>query len=278
MSDAQEITKSAKSNLAFAFACLPAKRRRDMVTLYAFCRIIDDLADDPDLPVEQKRAGLHNWTKCFNGELDTPAPIQKEMLAIREKYSIPNDLFLELIAGCRSDLEPRRRYGNWDELSTYTYRVASCVGLISIRIFGCTSTSSEKYAVALGHALQLTNILRDVGEDLSDNVRVYIPENDMVRFQYTERDLVGRVHDGRFIAMMNYIADRAEDYYQEAKNARTPEDKRALRSAEAMRKIYHSILQKMREDNFQVFSKRYTLSKPRKIWTLLSTFAGLQSK
>lgn len=278
MSEAKKITKGAKSNLAFAFACLPAKRRRDMVTLYAFCRIVDDLADDPDIPMDQRRSGLDNWKACFNSTLTELAPIQQNILSIRDEYNIPNKLFLDLIEGCESDLEPHRRYGNWEQLSEYTYRVACCVGLISIRIFGCTNPKSEDYAINLGHALQLTNILRDVGEDLSDNVRIYLPENDLHRFQYTERDLVGRVYDGRFISMMNYIADRAEAYYEAAKVARTPEDKKALRSAEAMRKIYHGILIKMREDNFKVFEKRYTLSKPKKVWTLLSTFAGFSSK
>lgn len=275
MSDAQDITKKAKSNLAFAFACLPRDRRADMVTFYAFCRIIDDLADDPDLPLNEKKEGLEEWKACFTTPPADLNPIQRDMLEIRDRYDIDNQLFLELIAGCESDLNPNRRFGNWDELEKYTYRVACCVGLISIRIFGCNHASSEEYAIALGHALQLTNILRDVGEDLEDNVRIYLPENDMIRFHYTERDLVGRVYDGRFISMMNFIADRADSYYDQAKKHLHPEDKAALKSAEAMRKIYHAILNKMRSDNFNVFEKRYTLSKPRKIWSLLTTFSGL---
>ena len=275
MSEASEITKKAKSNLAFAFACLPRDRRADMVTFYAFCRVIDDLADDPDIPRDDKIAGLESWKACFTSPPENLDALQQDMLEIRDRYAIDNQLFLELIAGCESDLNPNRRFGSWEELEKYTYRVACCVGLISIKIFGCKHKKSEAYAVALGHALQLTNILRDVGEDLDDNVRVYLPENDMIRFQYTERDLIGRVYDGRFISMMNYIADRAEAFYQEAVDSLHPDDKSALKSAEAMRKIYHAILVKMRGDHFNVFEKRYTLSKPRKIWSLLTTFGGI---
>lgn len=278
MSEAKQITKSAKSNLAFAFACLPKQRRNDMVTLYAFCRIVDDLADSPDIPMDEKKAGLESWKACFSGssiEKESLSQTQKNILEIRDRYEIDNQLFLDLIAGCHSDLQPSRRFSEWEELKNYTYQVASCVGLISIKIFGCQHPNSEKYAINLGHALQLTNILRDVGEDLSDNLRIYIPENDMIRFQYSERDLVGRVHDGRFTSMMQYISERAEHYYIEAEKHFHQQDARALRSSEAMRKIYHGILKKMQTDNFQVFHQRYTLSKPKKIWLLLTSLAGL---
>jgi len=276
MSEAKQITKNAKSNLAFAFACLPPQRRDDMISLYAFCRIVDDLADSPAIPMDEKTSGLENWKQCFSQTHPQNLNFsQKSILEIRDRYKIDNQLFLDLIAGCQSDLQPTRRFNEWEELKKYTYQVASCVGLISIKIFGCQHPDSVKYAVNLGHALQLTNILRDVGEDLSDNLRIYIPENDMIRFQYSERDLVGRVHDGRFTSMMQYISERADYYYLEAEKHFHPQDSKALRSSEAMRKIYHGILKKMQKDNFQVFHQRYTLSKPRKIWLLLTSLAGL---
>ncbi|MFC4995308.1 phytoene/squalene synthase family protein [Rubritalea tangerina] len=274
MSEAATITQQAKSNLAFAFLCLPKDRRDDMVTFYAFCRVIDDLADEPDIPMEEKRAGLDSWIQCFSPNGKPETPLQKETLQLRDRYGISNQLFLDLIEGCESDLNPHRRFANWDELKEYTYRVASIVGLISIEIFGCTSEQSKKYAVALGHALQLTNILRDVGEDLADRVRIYIPLNDMDRFQYTERDLIGKVYDGRFINMMHYIAERAEAYYQEAIENLPECDKRALRAAEGMRRIYHGILKKMRDDNFQVFDQRYSLPKWKKLVYLFGTQLG----
>lgn len=276
MSEAKQITKNAKSNLAFAFAFLPRQRRTDMVSLYAFCRIVDDLADSPDISIDDKLAGLNSWKQCFiNPNYPDLTDTQKNILEIRERYQIDNQLFLDLIAGCHSDLQPSRRFTDWEDLKDYTYKVASCVGLISIKIFGCEHPDSEKYAINLGHALQLTNILRDVGEDLSDNLRIYIPESDMSRFQYSEHDLVGRVYDDRFIAMMQYIAERAQHYYTEAEKNFHPIDAKSLRSSEAMRKIYHNILKKMQADNFKVFHQRYKLSKPRKIWLLLSSLAGL---
>ncbi len=275
MSEAAFITKKAKSNLAFAFLCLAKDRRDDMVSFYAFCRVIDDLADDPDLPMAEKRAGLDSWIQCFSEGGNAETQLQTETLLLQERYQIDKQLFLDLIEGCESDLHPYRRFGNWEELKDYTYKVASCVGLISINIFGCTSEQSKQYAIALGHALQITNILRDVGEDLDDNVRIYLPIGDMMRFQYTERDLIGKVHDHRFVAMMNYLADRAEAYYQEAVGNLPECDKRSLRAAEGMRKIYHGILKKMRKDNFKVFHQRYSLSKPRKLVHLVSSQLGL---
>ncbi|MFT5883435.1 MAG: phytoene synthase [Crocinitomicaceae bacterium] len=275
MSEAATITQKAKSNLAFAFLCLPKDRRDDMVTFYAFCRVIDDLADDPDIPMAEKRAGLDSWIQCFQVDGKAETPLQSETLQLRDRYQVDNQLFLDLIEGCESDLNPHRRFGNWDDLQDYTYKVASCVGLISIDIFGCTNEQSKKYAIALGHALQITNILRDVGEDLDDNVRIYLPIGDMSRFQYTERDLIGKVHDHRFVAMMNYLADRAEVYYQEALDNLPDCDKRALRAAEGMRKIYHGILKKMRKDNFKVFHQRYSLSKPKKLLYLISSQLGI---
>ncbi len=274
MVTAEEITKKAQSNLAFALVCLPKERRADMVTFYAFCRIIDDIADCPNTPVAQKQKGLTHWKTILDKGSSSPNSIESAVLQLRDRYELPNKLFLDLIAGCESDLQPQR-FASWEELQKYTYQVACCVGLISIKIFGCTHPDSEQYAIKLGHALQLTNILRDVGEDLTEGVRIYLPLNDMVRFQYSERDLVGRVHDGRFISMMNYHADRAEQFYQEAIDLLPNEDKQALKAAEAMRKIYHGILQKMRQNNFNVFQHRYSLSKPRKLWTLFTTMAGI---
>jgi len=279
MSESKQITKRAKSNLAFAFACLPKDRRNDMCHLYAFCRIVDDLADSPTIPMNEKVSGLQSWKDYFSNSsaLENPdlTEVQKQTLLIRDRYSIDNQLFLDLIEGCHSDLQASRRFSDWEDLQKYTYQVASAVGLISIKIFGCTHPNSEKYAVNLGHALQLTNILRDVGEDLSDNLRIYVPENDMIRFQYSERDLVGRVYDGRFISMMQYISERAEYYYTEAEKNFHPDDAKALRSSEAMRKIYHRILKKMQADKFQVFDQRYSLSKPKKIWLLLTSLVGV---
>ncbi|MFK7911298.1 MAG: phytoene/squalene synthase family protein [Akkermansiaceae bacterium] len=268
--NSQEITRKAKSNLAFALTCLPKQRKQDMVVFYAFCRVIDDLADDIGIPIKKRKEGLSRWKNGIGDGFDQPDDLEREVTELIDRYSISKQPFLDLIDGCESDLTPQR-FQSWDDLKGYTYRVASCVGIISTHIFGCTHSDSLKYAVALGHALQLTNIMRDVGEDLRNGGRIYLPIEDMIRFQYSERDLVGRVHDGRFMAMMAWHADRAEALFQEAIDHLQPEDAKALKAAEAMRKIYHALLKKMKSDGFRVFEKRYSISKAKKTAILLST-------
>lgn len=263
MSVASEITRKAKSNLAFALSILPKDRREDMVVFYAFCRVIDDLADDLDVPAEKRAAALSAWKLGLEEGFAAPDEFQREVIELRDKRAIPTELLTAIIDGCMMDLHPQR-FGTWEELSRYTWKVACAVGLVSVRLFGCQHPDSDKYAVALGHALQLTNILRDVGEDLSNSVRIYLPLADLGRFQYTERDLIGRVHDGRFMAMMAYQADRAEAFYQEAESLLPASDRAALTPAIIMAETYRTLLQRMRADGFRVFDRRYSLSKARK--------------
>jgi phytoene synthase len=263
MSDAaRDITRKAKSNLAFALRVLPPAQRDDAVVFYAFCRRVDDIADDPDIPLAERQAGLDRWSSGLTEGFDNPGGIERATIDLRDRLGIPNELLLEIIDGCRADLHPQR-FDTWPDLQQYTHKVACAVGLVSIRIFGCTDPASEKYAVALGHALQLTNIIRDVGEDLTNGGRIYLPLGDLARFQYTERDLVGRVHDGRFIHLMNFQADRAAELFRQAADLLPDSDRRALRPAEIMRSIYSTLLGKMRADSFRVFDRRYHLSKPR---------------
>ena len=273
MSSAQQITRKAKSNLAFALSCLPKQRKSDMVIFYAFCRVIDDLADDLDTPYNERALGLTQWREGIENGFDHPDELQRDVMQIIERYAIPKQPFLDLIDGCKSDLDPQH-FNTWQDLERYTYQVASCVGLISIRIFGCTHPDSEKYATALGHALQLTNILRDIEEDLRKGDRIYLPKDDFARFQYSEQELKKHIHNQHFVDMMNAHAERAEAFYQEAIGYLRDEDAKALRAAEAMRKIYHTLLIKMRSDKFHVFSQRYSLSKAKKTSILISSLLG----
>ena len=264
MSAASEITRKAKSNLAFALNILPRERREDMVVFYAFCRTMDDLADDPGVPLEERGRSLNAWRQGMIDGFQAPDEFQREVISLRDRRQIPNDLLVAIIDGCRMDLQPQR-FETWEELSEYIWKVACAVGLVSIRIFGCTDSGSERYAVALGHALQLTNILRDIGEDLSNGGRIYLPLADMSRFQYTEQDLAGRVRDERFLALMACEAERAEGFYHEAAEALPAADRNALVPARIMGEIYHLLLEKMRDDRFHVFEKRYRVSKARKL-------------
>lgn len=276
MTDSAEITRQAKSNLAFALQILPKERRDGMVTFYAFCRVVDDLADDARQPIEKREAALQAWKDGLEKGFANPDSLQREVVAMIARYNIPVHLLTAIIDGCRMDLRPQR-FGTWEDLSQYTYKVACAVGLASLRVFGAEDPASERYAVALGHALQLTNILRDVGEDLANGVRVYLPLADLARFQYTERDLIGRVYDGRFMAMMAYQADRAEAFYKEAIEIMPKSDARALVPAEIMRSIYQTLLEKMRKDGFKVFDQRYRLSKARKMAIFSKHFLRLGS-
>lgn len=225
---------------------------------------MDDLADDPGIPADDRARLLDTWKTGIMRGFDTPDDFQREVISLRDRRSIPNELLVAIIEGCQMDLSPQR-FETWNELSSYIWKVACAVGLVSIRIFGCVDPQSERYAVALGHALQLTNILRDIEEDLSNGLRIYLPLEDMARFQYTEQDLIGRVQDDRFLALMTLEADRAEKFFREAAEALPAIDRRALVPARIMGEVYHLLLKKMRDDRFLVFGKRYRISKARKL-------------
>jgi phytoene synthase len=276
MSDSAEITRQAKSNLAFALQILPKERREGMITFYAFCRLVDDLADDPQRPLDARETDLLAWKAGLENGFAEPDALQREVVEMITRYEIPAHLLTAIIDGCLMDLRPQR-FGTWEDLSRYTYKVACAVGLASLKVFGATDPASEKYAIALGHALQLTNILRDVGEDLANGCRIYLPLADFARFQYSERDLVGRVHDGRFMAMMAFQAERAEGFYRDAVEIMPKSDARALVPAEIMRSIYQTLLVKMKKDGFKVFDQRYRLSRARKMAIFSKHLLGLGS-
>lgn len=275
MHSAEQITKSAKSNLAFALACLPRKVRKDMILFYAYCRLIDDIADEPSMPKEQKQEHLSQWKNLFHSSSPTPADyeqLQSALIALKNELGISKTYFLEIIEGCESDIDPARRFQTWEELSSYTYCVACAVGLISVRIFGCQGKQADDYALALGHALQLTNILRDVGEDIDDHTRVYLPLEDLRAHGYSEEALVRKEYSESFVRAMQHIAGRAESYYEEALNlyrGMPRAERKALRASQAMWRIYRRILKKMQADGFQVFTQRYRMSKLAKAWQLL---------
>ncbi|MEI6177032.1 MAG: squalene/phytoene synthase family protein [Verrucomicrobiota bacterium] len=264
MPNASEITRRAKSNLAFALRILPRERRDDAEVFYAFCRTMDDLADDASLPENQRDDLLASWKTGLESGFQKPDTLQQQVLEMRDRCGIPTDLMIAIIDGCRMDLQPRR-FQTWDDLSDYIWKVACAVGLVSIRLFGCTDPASQDYAVALGRALQLTNILRDIREDFDNGCRIYLPIEDLARFGYSEEDLSKRVGDGRFQELMAYEAERAEGYFREAAGILPAQDKNALTPARIMAEIYHHLLTAMRSDGFKVLEKRYSVSRSRKL-------------
>ena len=268
MSDASKITRRAKSNLAFALRILPRDRREDMVVFYAFCRTMDDLADDPSEPLTRREQALISWRDGLLHGFENPTELQKQVIDLRQRRMIPNELFIAIIDGCRMDLEPRR-FATWEDLDAYIWKVAGAVGLVSIRIFGCVDANSEKYAIALGRALQLTNILRDVGEDLANGGRIYLPLEDLERFGCSEENLHKYSMSAEFLALMEFEAARAESYYSEAEAILPERDRKALMPARIMAEIYRAVLNRMRRDGYDVFRVRYSISRLRKIFILL---------
>lgn len=257
--EAAKITRASKSNLALAFIALGRERRHDMTVFYAFCRVIDDIADATDPSVGEKQVRLNGWRACLGqANADEPA-LAAEVRALMSKYSLSPEMLEEIIAGVEMDLD-QFRYATFAELRVYCYRVASAVGLVSIEIFGYRNPACKQYAIELGLALQTTNIIRDVSKDLESG-RIYLPQEDLARFGYAESDLQNRVYDERFIRLMQFEADRAHDFFNKAAALLPREDRRSMVAAEIMASVYRTLLRRMEMDKFRVFEKDYRLTK-----------------
>ena len=259
MNAAAKITQTSKSNLALAFISLGRERRRDITTFYAFCRVIDDIADDVALSLEEKRRRLNEWREW----LRTPRPDESSFAAdvrhLMAKYALAPEMLEEIIAGVEMDLSIKR-YQTFDELRVYCYRVASAVGLVSIEIFGYRNPACKEYAIQLGLALQTTNIIRDVGKDLRAD-RIYLPREDLARFNYSEAELQDRQYNDRFVQLMQFQATRARQFFARAAEILPREDRRSMVAAEIMGSIYRGLLRRMELDKFRVFEKEYGLNK-----------------
>ncbi len=258
-STAEEITRASKSNLAFAFISLGKKRRDDITIFYAFCRLIDDIADSPQLAPAEKTRQLIRWREALHGPLPDEPALAPEVRGLMSKYPITPAMLEEIIDGVEMDLTISR-YETFAALRQYCYRVASAVGLVSIEIFGYKNPACKDYAVELGLALQVTNILRDVARDFA-NGRIYLPQEDLARFDYSGADLAARIYDERFVGLMQFEADRAHEYFRKAAAFLPREDRRSMVSAEIMASIYGALLSQMERDRFRVFERDYRLSK-----------------
>jgi len=256
-----------KSNLAFALRVLPRQRRADALEFYRFCRVVDDIADSPHLDPGERKASLDAWLAALADPdlAGIPAPLAR----VIRTHDLDRSLMAEIVRGVAMDATATR-YATFDDLRVYCWRVASAVGLVSIKLFGCTQPSSAAYAEALGLALQLTNILRDVGED-ADLGRIYLPLEDLARFGIPESAILHRAWTEPFADLMHFEADRADGFYAQALAALTDGDRRALRAAEIMRAIYSKLLGRMRADGFRVFEHRYRLSHLTKLITAAAT-------
>ncbi len=252
-----------KSNLAYALGCLPPARRHDALVFYDFCRAVDDIADDPGRPPEKKRELLELWKTCLTRGENLP----EALWAVLVRHDLDRRLLVEIVRGVETDIEPTR-FQTYEDLRTYCWRVASAVGLVSIQIFGCKNPASKTYAELLGYALQLTNILRDVAEDAALG-RIYLPVEDLQKFEVSESSLLAGKPSGNFSALMRLETARARSLFAAARHAFPAEDAYALKPAELMRAIYERILSRMEADNFRVFERRYRLSRVEKLAAFL---------
>jgi phytoene synthase len=257
--NAATITRQSKSNLALAFISLGRERKRDITVFYAFCRVIDDIADSAGLMLAEKQARLASWRQMLQSAAPDEPPLARDVRGLIEKYSLPLSMFEEIIAGVEMDLSIRR-YATFEELRVYCYRVASAVGLVSIEIFGYCNPGCRQYAIELGLALQMTNIIRDVGKDLQDG-RIYLPQEDLARFNYSATELKDRQYNECFLRLMQFEAARARGFFSAAAAALPPQDRRAMAPAEIMASIYRGLLRQIELDKFRVFEKEYRLSK-----------------
>ncbi len=261
--NAAKITRQSQSNLALAFISLGRERRRDITIFYAFCRVIDDVADSSDLDVAEKRLRLAAWREMLRVAIPGEPALVHDVRGLIDKYSLSTDMLEEIISGVEMDLSISR-YPTFEELRVYCYRVASAVGLVSIEIFGYRNPGCKEYALQLGLALQMTNIIRDVGKDLG-NGRIYLPQEDLARFGYSEAQLRDRQYNDRFVRLMEFEATRARKFFAGAAESLPPEDRRSMVAAEIMGSVYHGLLRRMELDKFRVFEKEYRLSKLEKM-------------
>ncbi len=263
----EQITRRAKSNLAFALACLPPERKRDMISFYAFCRVVDDIADDPGRSEEEKERELGHWRKCVLENAPPGHPVLDEAVLLPGKYGFPRAWMAEIIDGVASDIT-RLRYETFEELLAYCYKVASVVGLVSIEIFGHQCPETKDYALNLGYALQLTNIMRDVGQDARETGRIYLPLAELRQFGVSEDEILRGITSSRFEKLMDFQYRRARDYYQAAKRLLPPADERSMVASEIMAEIYSTILEKLKSEHYPVFEKRCKLNPLHKVWIL----------
>lgn len=280
MEQSTAITRQSGSNLALAFFLLPKARRDGMTALYAFCREVDDVADDESVAVDQRRQKLAQWRddvgKACLGQ--PPAfPVNRELQPVIETYRLSFALFDELIRGCEMDLDTKR-YETMADLEQYCYRVASVVGLLSIEIFGYRNPACRAYADALGKALQLTNILRDVRTD-AERGRIYLPQASLAQFNVRESEILNFQYSERFRRLAESVAARAKSFYQLARETLPKEDRRSMMAAELMGSVYWRLLRKLEGRRFDVFGPQPTrLSRSQKIlligWSWCRHFLG----
>ena len=258
------ITRREAKNFYYAFLTLPARRRRAIYVAYSFCRYCDDSVDAERSDAEKlcMLAELRDkLARCYQGQADEPLFLG--LADVARQYDIPQEYFREVLAGVESDLV-KNRYQNFEELSRYCYQVASVVGLICLQIFGYKDARARQYAIDLGLAMQLTNIARDVKEDLAFD-RIYLPQDELAQFGYSEEELLAGTCNDAFVNLMRFQARRARDYFRSGFQLLPYLSPRSRACPAALGLIYSKVLDRIEDANYNVLDRRVSLSTAEKL-------------
>ncbi len=265
--------KAAKSGSSFyySFLFLPENKRNAITALYAFCREVDDVVDNHS-NIDIARVKL-NWWRSEIERLFSKKPAHPVAIALQpaiSEFNLDKDYFLDIITGMEMDLT-KSRYNDFNELSDYCYHVASVVGILSAGIFGYKDEKTREYAIKLGQALQLINIIRDVGEDAKRN-RIYLPQKELEKFSVSEADILNGVETEQFYQLMAYQADRADKYYQQAMDLLPDSDRSRQLAGVIMANVYLGTLSKIKTSGYKTLKSKISLGKLRKLWIAWRTY------
>jgi len=258
----QVIRRHSKS-FYFASRLLPERKRADTWVLYAWCRHVDDLVDEAQERPDEALSGWRAWLGGASDRVD-PGPLATAVRDVMARNNISPEPFLDLLDGVESDVR-RRRMATWAELREYSRQVASTVGLMLVRVYGRLSDEADEHAADLGLAMQLTNVLRDVGEDLRERDRIYLPAEEMTRHGVSEEDLIRqRVSEG-FIQLMREQIARARDYYTRAQSLYACIEPDARMACATAACVYADILRSIERNGYDVLTRRAIVSSARKL-------------
>lgn len=269
-----------KSNLAFAFFCMEKDRAKDMEVFYAFCRLMDDIADEETQPLEDRRKELQAWKteieKIYAGSKNL-TPLAKEMADVIARRNIPQQYIQDIIDGCLTDTYAPT-FETFEQIRKYCYGVASAVGLVSIYIFGFKNERTKLFAEALGYALQFTNILRDIVDDIVSHNRVYIPAEELNAFGVQREDLRNPSKNPNCKKLFKFLYFRAKHFFNKARRLIAEEDRKSLTPAFIMWAIYEKILDSLKEKNFNITATPLKISKSKKIRLALKAIRNAKRK
>lgn len=263
---ARQIVKKSKTNFLYSTIFLDNEKQDALKIIYSYCKHSDDIVDDEHTDLMTKKKNLEEWKNEFKSSLDSGSRIKilNDLKLVIDRFKISPEIFLDLLKGMEMDLE-KTRYKTFDELKQYCYYAASTVGLMTIEVFGYEDNAIKEYAVNLGIALQLTNIIRDVKKDASKG-RIYLPLEDLEKYNYSEKDLLDSVYNQKFFNLMKYQCELARSFYKKADSYLVRSEKNRMMSARIMEHIYYKLLKKIEKRKFNVYAKRIKISKMKKLF------------